>query len=178
MSSSKHQLGFTIVELLIVIVVIAILAAVSVVAYTGIQDRARQSKVSSDISQLVRAVTMAREQQSKTTGQITGSYMTGQACWLKPNGTNLADLPATDACWVNYLLALDRITQASGVNVKDLIDPWGRPYLIDENEGENAACYKDTIAMYRLPFQSGFGVHTWTPQAQNVNHSGFSSYNC
>jgi prepilin-type N-terminal cleavage/methylation domain-containing protein len=30
--------GFTIVELLIVIVVIAILAAISVVAYTGIQN--------------------------------------------------------------------------------------------------------------------------------------------
>lgn len=35
--------GFTIVELLIVIVVIAILAAISVVAYTGIQGRARDS---------------------------------------------------------------------------------------------------------------------------------------
>lgn len=32
--------GFTIVELLIVIVVIAILATISVVAYTGIQSRA------------------------------------------------------------------------------------------------------------------------------------------
>lgn len=36
--------GFTIVELLIVIVVIAILAAISVVAYSGIQQRARDSE--------------------------------------------------------------------------------------------------------------------------------------
>jgi len=35
--------GFTIVELLIVVVVIAILAAISIVAYTGIQQRARNS---------------------------------------------------------------------------------------------------------------------------------------
>lgn len=41
--------GFTIVELLIVIVVIAILAAISVVAYRGIQDRAADSAVQSDI---------------------------------------------------------------------------------------------------------------------------------
>ena len=45
----KPQPGFTIVELLIVIVVIAILAAISIVAYTGIQQRARDSKRQSDM---------------------------------------------------------------------------------------------------------------------------------
>ena len=35
--------GFTIVELLIVIVIIAILAAVTIVAYTGVQSRSRTS---------------------------------------------------------------------------------------------------------------------------------------
>lgn len=37
--------GFTIVELIIVIVVIGILAAISLVAYNGIQDRAREAKL-------------------------------------------------------------------------------------------------------------------------------------
>tara|TARA_B100000378_G_scaffold216950_1_gene180077 strand:- start:28 stop:519 length:492 start_codon:yes stop_codon:yes gene_type:complete len=41
--------GFTIVELLIVIVVIAILAAITVVAYTGIQGRANDVAVQSDL---------------------------------------------------------------------------------------------------------------------------------
>lgn len=43
--------GFTIVELLIVVVVIAILAAISMVAYTGIQNRARAAEVSSALVQ-------------------------------------------------------------------------------------------------------------------------------
>jgi prepilin-type N-terminal cleavage/methylation domain-containing protein len=43
--------GFTIVELLIVIVVIGILAAITIVAYNGIQERARASSVSAALSQ-------------------------------------------------------------------------------------------------------------------------------
>ena len=54
--SRKAQAGFTIVELLIVIVVIAILAAISVVAYSGVQSRARDSKRASDIATIERAI--------------------------------------------------------------------------------------------------------------------------
>lgn len=42
--------GFTIVELLIVIVVIAILAIITIVAYNGIQARARESTLRSDFA--------------------------------------------------------------------------------------------------------------------------------
>jgi len=48
--------GFTIVELLIVIVVIGILAAITVVAFNGVQDRARFAKAQSDIGALNKAV--------------------------------------------------------------------------------------------------------------------------
>lgn len=48
--------GFTIVELLIVIVVIAILAAISIVAYNGIQQRARNSALKSEMVQLQKKI--------------------------------------------------------------------------------------------------------------------------
>ena len=44
------QTGFTIVELLIVIVVIAILAAITIVAYNGIQQRAKEAEILTDLS--------------------------------------------------------------------------------------------------------------------------------
>ena len=46
---SSNQRGFTIVELLIVIVVIAILAAITIVAYNGIQNRAADTAVKTDL---------------------------------------------------------------------------------------------------------------------------------
>lgn len=50
--------GFTIVELLIVIVVIAILAAITIVAYNGIQARARDSQRLSDMKTIAKALEM------------------------------------------------------------------------------------------------------------------------
>jgi prepilin-type N-terminal cleavage/methylation domain-containing protein len=44
--------GFTIVELLIVVVVIAILASITIVSYTGIQNRAHDSVVQGDIQNI------------------------------------------------------------------------------------------------------------------------------
>lgn len=41
--------GFTIVELLIVIVIIAVLAAITIVAFSGMQARARDSRRVSDM---------------------------------------------------------------------------------------------------------------------------------
>lgn len=48
--------GFTIVELLIVIVVIGILAAITIVAYGGIQARARDSLRKNDIDTITKAL--------------------------------------------------------------------------------------------------------------------------
>lgn len=48
--------GFTIVELLIVIVVIAVLASITTVAYNGISNRAKLTSMKSDFSAIQRAL--------------------------------------------------------------------------------------------------------------------------
>src|SRR5690606_8876093 len=55
-----NRQGFTIVELLIVIVVIVILAAISIVAYTGIQNRANDASVEADIANVIKKMELAR----------------------------------------------------------------------------------------------------------------------
>jgi len=73
-----NKRGFTIVELLIVIVVIAILASISVVAYNGIQTRARDSQRSSDISAIKKALELL---QGITPCHVYAQFTKSQASW-------------------------------------------------------------------------------------------------
>jgi type IV pilus assembly protein PilA len=51
----RLRYGFTIVELLVVVVVISILASISVVAYQGVQKRAYNDRVISAVNIYVKA---------------------------------------------------------------------------------------------------------------------------
>ena len=55
MATIRQKHGFTIVELLIVIVVIAILAAITIVAYNGIQTRANNTQTIDAVKQYIKA---------------------------------------------------------------------------------------------------------------------------
>ncbi len=65
------QRGFTIVELLIVVVIIAILAAVTIVAYNGIQNRAKTSAGQSAANSVVKKM--------EALNSIKGSYFASAA---------------------------------------------------------------------------------------------------
>jgi general secretion pathway protein G len=53
---SQRQKGFTLVELLIVIFVLGALAAIIIIAYRGVQDRANESSVKVDLSNIAKQV--------------------------------------------------------------------------------------------------------------------------
>jgi len=144
MKWAKQTHGFTIVELLIVIVVIGILAAITIVSFNGVQERAKTTQAQTDLRNLTQAITVARNNTSKTLIGIT----------------NAADSRQTKA---TADAAIDAIAEASGINISGLKkgDPWGNWYRIDSNELElNATdCRQDTIDVLnktalavRIPF--------------------------
>lgn len=61
----RKQVGFTIVELLVVIVVIAILAAITIVAYNGIQQRSRDAIRVSDLKGVQKALELFNVDQGR-----------------------------------------------------------------------------------------------------------------
>jgi len=76
MTSKKNRSsGFTLVELLIVIIIIAVLAAITVVAYRGIQNRANDDAVQSDLRSFVQAVEAFNGQANRYPYPVTGSEL-------------------------------------------------------------------------------------------------------
>lgn len=67
----KH--GFTLVELLIVIVVIAILAAITVVAFNGIRARAIDTSVKNDFASLAKEIKLYQATNDRLPAVIGGS---------------------------------------------------------------------------------------------------------
>lgn len=136
--------GFTIVELLIVIVVIGILAAITIVSYNGVQARAQVAQRQADTTTYLKAILLARENTGKVLKDITTStWSIGYCAASSGNAGNVVprDLPKTHACWVRYYDNLARIGTAAGMNLDGLKDgdANGNPYGLDENEGETCA---------------------------------------
>jgi len=78
--------GFTIVELLIVIVVIGILASISIVAYNGVQSRANDSVLKSDLSNFGKKMEIAASENN-------GTYVAGGAIRAGGGGGNASGNP-------------------------------------------------------------------------------------
>lgn len=79
LSRKGNRRGFTIVELLIVIVIIGILAAITIVAYNGIQTRSRDSRRSSDLAQMSKAIELYNADNGSYPNN--GGCLSSWPCW-------------------------------------------------------------------------------------------------
>ena len=92
MGAQTSRSGFTIVELLIVIVVIAILAAITIVAYAGIQERAKESQTVSMLNAYVKGVNLYYRTYGDTLPVANTACFDGTVCWGSVSATDGATL--------------------------------------------------------------------------------------
>ncbi len=149
----RKRFGFTIIELMVVIVVIGVLAGLSIMAYNRVIDNARSTQRETDMNQLIKAITIARKNSGKTLGEITGTYSSSLYCTgtaYNTSGAEPRDLPKTHLCWTQYYHDLEEIGKNSGVDISPLRkgDSRGNPYALDENEGQGGNLCSTDLILY------------------------------
>lgn len=136
----KTTSGFTIVELLLVVVVIAILAALSTAAFSGIRQRSRDSLRKQDLQSLAKAISLYNID--------NGNYIsTGSGCGYSNNGEGWVSEPS-------YTRSIIDCLQDNGYIQKNIIDPSGC-------STNTAACGTPTPAYMKVNCTSGGTAYTY-----------------
>ena len=148
MWAKQKQSAFTIVELLVVIVVIAVLAAITITAYTGIQKRARDSVRVQDISNIKKSLLLY---QSYNGGVPATTTFGGNG----PGGWNLS----SSGTWLSFL---------SPILPKIPVDPVNSG-ITDPSAGG--------LAYYCYCYNTGSGPMPATPNVSLGYHSEVSNQN-
>ncbi len=138
----NQQKGFTLIELLIIIAIIGLLATMATTSLKNAQDKARLTRCRADFKQILTAIDVKREQYNNVLLSVTGSGCSDCSC-----------RPLSEASLETSACVSRMTTTFQNLGFNGLLkDPWGHPYLIDENEQEGGSCANhDSLCSFGSP---------------------------
>ena len=116
--------GFTLIEMLVVIAIIAALASIIIPLATGAADRAKAKKAQNDAHALKVAVKEFHKDHHYMPYQATGKAVVGDDKWVKTD----------DKDWVEIIQGKNAMKKGYFNGKVDengkFLDPWGNPYWV------------------------------------------------
>lgn len=161
--------GFTLVELLIGIVVIAILAAISIVAYNGIQNRAEATRAANTAAQLTKLIKLFHADNGRYPASIPDvNPHYGETCF----GT-VSDFPAGDGFAAGQCLynTDDPFSVSVSSNLMDDISDYGTLPNVRIKTVRMANEYWRGIRYFHNPY-TGDAILTWAINGNYPNMCG------
>lgn len=147
---TKLHTGFTIVELLVVIVVVGILAAITVVSFNGIQNKARNAQVLTLVNQWEKVLELHKIQ--------AGGYPTGAYEYVCLGESFPASSPfAANQCMTSsaWSVAVDTAMMASVKTQAGVTLPNGVVSTLAYNNAGTTEHYRGVLYLSR---NGGFGI--------------------